>query len=45
MNQCEALNDTILPIGVGANNTAPIVVAKGSTIKYSPYYMQRREDL
>ncbi|KAF9632939.1 hypothetical protein BFW01_g3802 [Lasiodiplodia theobromae] len=45
MNAREALRDTVLPVGGGPDGNAPVAVAKGTVVKYSPYVMQRREDI
>lgn len=44
-NNRQAAVDTTLPTGGGPDGTAPIVVAKGTTIAFSVYLMHRRPDL
>jgi cytochrome P450 len=45
MNAREALRDTVMPVGGGVNGDEPCVISKGTVVKYSPYVMQRREDI
>jgi cytochrome P450 len=44
-NNREALVDTFLPRGGGADGTAPVLVPKGSYVAWHLYSMQRRSDL
>jgi cytochrome P450 len=44
-NSREALVDTFLPRGGGADGTAPVIVPKGSYVAWHLYSMQRRSDL
>ena len=44
-NSREALVDTFLPRGGGADGTAPVIVPKGSYVGWHLYSMQRRSDL
>lgn len=39
-----AVNDTVLPLGGGPNQTAPMFVPKGTIVVYNPYAMHRRKD-
>ncbi|PVH17170.1 uncharacterized protein CXQ87_000051 [Candidozyma duobushaemuli] len=41
MNFREATKDTVLPTGGGPDGTAPVFVAKGTTVAYSVYNTQR----
>lgn len=41
MNFREATKDTVLPTGGGPDGTAPVFVAKGTTVAYSVYLTQR----
>ncbi|ATY64778.1 cytochrome P450 family [Cordyceps militaris] len=45
INSREAIRDTVLPSGGGADGSKPVFVPKGTSLKYSPYVMHRREDL
>jgi cytochrome P450 len=45
INTRQALRDTVLPRGGGPDGTQPIAVAKDTTITFSIYVMQRRQDL
>ncbi|XWW99227.1 hypothetical protein V2A60_007236 [Cordyceps javanica] len=45
INSREAIRDTILPTGGGTDGTKPVFVPKGTSLKYSPYVMHRRQDL
>ncbi|KAL1600972.1 hypothetical protein SLS59_005638 [Nothophoma quercina] len=45
VNSREALVDTILPRGGGEDESAPVLVPKGSYVAWHMYSMQRREDL
>lgn len=40
-----AVQDTSLPRGGGADGLSPIGIPKGTTIYYSPLYLQRQEHL
>lgn len=40
-----AVRDTVLPVGGGPDGKAPLLVAKGSTVLFSVFAMQRRTDL
>lgn len=39
-----AIRDTVLPIGGGPKQNAPVFVQKGTIIVYNPYAMHRRKD-
>lgn len=41
MNFRDATKDTVLPTGGGPDGTAPVFVAKGTTVAYSVYYTHR----
>jgi cytochrome P450 len=43
-NSREALVDTVIPHGGGADGTAPVLIPKGSLIIFLPYAMHRRPD-
>jgi cytochrome P450 len=43
-NSREAIRDTILPVGGGADQKSPILVKKGEVVSYSPWSMHRRLD-
>ncbi|KAM3515010.1 hypothetical protein MY11210_001369 [Beauveria gryllotalpidicola] len=45
INSREAIRDTVLPTGGGADGSKPVFVPKGTSLKYSPYVMHRRRDL
>ncbi|PQK12254.1 hypothetical protein BB8028_0003g08710 [Beauveria bassiana] len=45
INSREAIRDTVLPTGGGADGSKPVFVPKGTSLKYSPYVMHRRSDL
>ncbi|KAF2644790.1 cytochrome P450 [Massarina eburnea CBS 473.64] len=40
-----AIRDTVLPLGGGPDQKAPLFVPAGTTVGYSPYTMHRRTDL
>src|SRR4051812_157966 len=40
-----AIRDTILPVGGGPDESAPLFVPKGTLVAYNPYAMHRRKDL
>ncbi|KAI1158137.1 cytochrome P450 [Nemania serpens] len=44
-NQREAVRDTVLPRGGGADGSAPVFVQKGTNFRYLPWVMHRRTDL
>jgi cytochrome P450 len=44
-NSREALRDTTLPVGGGADGTAPILVPKGTQVGYQVFSMHRRKDV
>ncbi|KAI1419604.1 cytochrome P450 52E2 [Xylaria sp. FL1777] len=44
-NQREAVRDTILPRGGGADGRSPVFVNKGTSLRYLPWVMHRRKDL
>ncbi|RYP75338.1 hypothetical protein DL771_002434 [Monosporascus sp. 5C6A] len=44
-NAREAVRDTILPTGGGLDGKSPTFVPKGTTVRYLPWSMQRREDI
>lgn len=44
-NSREALRDTTLPSGGGADGTAPILVPKGTQVGYQVFSMHRRKDV
>ena len=44
-NQREAVRDTVLPLGGGADGKAPVFVKKGTQLRYIPWVMHRRKDL
>ncbi|KAG8530432.1 uncharacterized protein KY384_004934 [Bacidia gigantensis] len=44
-NNRQAATDTILPLGGGPDEKAPVFVAKGTLVAWSVYTMQRRKDL
>ena len=44
-NSREALVDTLLPRGGGADGKAPVIVPKGSYVAWHLYSMQRRSDI
>jgi len=39
------VNDTILPVGGGADGKSPVFVAKGTQVNYQVWVMQRRKDI
>ncbi|OCT54822.1 Cytochrome P450 [Cladophialophora carrionii] len=43
-NSREAIRDTVLPLGGGADGKAPALVRKGEVVGYSAWSMHRRED-
>ena len=45
VNSREALVDTVLPHGGGADESHPVLVPKGSYVAWHMYSMQRRRDL
>ncbi|OAA53207.1 Cytochrome P450 [Cordyceps fumosorosea ARSEF 2679] len=45
INSREAVRDTVLPTGGGADGASPVLVRRGTSLKYSPYVMHRRSDL
>jgi cytochrome P450 len=44
-NSREALRDTTLPVGGGADGTAPILVPQGTQVGYQVFSMHRRKDV
>ncbi|GAP92275.1 putative cytochrome P450 52E1 [Rosellinia necatrix] len=44
-NQREAVRDTVLPVGGGADGKAPLFVRKGTNLRYVPWIMHRRKDI
>jgi cytochrome P450 len=40
-----AIRDTILPVGGGPDESAPLFVPKGTLVTYNPYAMHRHKDL
>lgn len=44
-NAREAVRDTVLPAGGGPDGKAPVFVAKGTTLRYLPWALQRRKDI
>ncbi|KAK5635913.1 hypothetical protein RRF57_011625 [Xylaria bambusicola] len=44
-NQREAVRDTVLPVGGGADGKAPVFVKKGTNLRYLPWVMHRRKDI
>ncbi|KAI0426371.1 cytochrome P450 52E2 [Xylaria sp. FL1042] len=44
-NQREAVRDTILPRGGGADGKSPVFVTKGTSLRYLPWIMHRRKDI
>ncbi|KAJ5993155.1 Cytochrome P450 CYP52T1 [Penicillium sp. IBT 35674x] len=44
-NSREAVRDTVLPVGGGPDGKSPVVVTKGTVVRYSAYVMHRRKDL
>lgn len=45
VNGKQALCDTVLPTGGGADGSQPIAVAKGTPVLFTTYIMQRRPDI
>lgn len=45
INTREAIRDTVLPTGGGADGSKPVFVPKGTSMKYCVYVMQRRKDI
>jgi cytochrome P450 len=45
LNVRQAIRDTTLPVGGGADGTSPVFIPKGQEIGYSVYVMHRREDI
>jgi cytochrome P450 len=45
MNNREAIRDTVLPRGGGADGTSPILVPAGSIVGWHCYSMHRRTDI
>ncbi|KAF2133545.1 cytochrome P450, partial [Dothidotthia symphoricarpi CBS 119687] len=43
-NSRQAIVDTVLPRGGGADGQSPLFVAKGTIVGYAPYVMHRRQD-
>ncbi|KAI0413011.1 cytochrome P450 52E2 [Xylaria grammica] len=44
-NQREAVRDTVLPKGGGADGKSPVFVRKGTSLRYLPWVIHRRKDL
>ncbi|KAF9891256.1 hypothetical protein FE257_004820 [Aspergillus nanangensis] len=44
-NDREALRDTVLPLGGGADGLSPVFVPKGTLVAYNLYAMHRRTDI
>ncbi|KAL9094940.1 MAG: hypothetical protein Q9165_002890 [Trypethelium subeluteriae] len=45
LNARVALRNTILPVGGGLDETAPVAIRKGQGVFFSPYAMHRRADI
>lgn len=45
INTRDAVRDTVLPVGGGPDRKSPVLVEKGTQVKFSCYIMQRREDI
>ncbi|KAK8019144.1 cytochrome P450 [Apiospora arundinis] len=45
LNARQAVRDTVLPRGGGADGKEPVFVPKGTNVRYQPWCMQRRKDL
>jgi cytochrome P450 len=44
-NQREAVRDTVLPRGGGADGKSPVFVKAGTNLRYLPWVMHRRQDI
>jgi cytochrome P450 len=44
-NGLEATEDTVLPVGGGADGKSPIFIKKGQIVNHSVYAMHRRKDI
>ncbi|KAI1823938.1 cytochrome P450 [Xylaria intraflava] len=44
-NQRQAVRDTVLPKGGGADGMLPVLVKAGATVQYIPWSMHRRKDV
>ncbi|KAJ9130086.1 hypothetical protein NKR23_g12354 [Pleurostoma richardsiae] len=44
-NSRHAVRDTVLPVGGGPDGRDPVLVPRGTVVRYSVYVMHRREDL
>jgi cytochrome P450 len=45
INTRQAVRDTVLPVGGGPDGQSPIVVQKGTVMRYSVWIMHRRKDI
>jgi len=45
LNNRQAIRDTVLPVGGGADGTKPVAVRKGQIVGFIVYWMHRRPDL
>jgi cytochrome P450 len=45
LNNRQAVRDTILPVGGGADGERPVAVRKGQIVGFTVYWMHRRPDL
>lgn len=45
LNSRQAVRDTVLPVGGGADGSAPVFVAKGEMVVWSLWSMHRRTDI
>lgn len=45
VNTRTAIENTILPVGGGADRKSPVLIPKGSTVAFSVYTLHRRPDL
>lgn len=44
-NERQAIQDTVLPTGGGADGSHPVFVSKGTLVSYNVYAMHRRADI
>ncbi|KAK3695480.1 cytochrome P450 [Podospora appendiculata] len=44
VNSREASKEVVLPVGGGPDGKQPILVAKGTSVRYSTWHLQRRKD-